>query len=90
MLNLDPAKLLVIAVVAVVLLGPDKLPQVARQIGSAWRALGVAQPSLEHGRRSELDGVDGPDRFDIRRIPDRLDLPRCPDICQRRDIRDIR
>ena len=39
MLNLDPAKLLIIAVVAVILLGPDKLPQVARQAGAAWRTL---------------------------------------------------
>ncbi len=31
MFNLDPAKLLIIAVVAVILLGPDKLPQVARE-----------------------------------------------------------
>ena len=38
MLNLDPGKLLVIGVVAIILLGPDRLPQVARQIGGAWRA----------------------------------------------------
>ena len=38
MFNLDPAKLLIIAVVAVILLGPDKLPQLARQVGAAWRA----------------------------------------------------
>ena len=39
MLNLDPAKLLIIAVVAVILLGPDKLPQVARQAGVGRLAL---------------------------------------------------
>jgi TatA/E family protein of Tat protein translocase len=33
---LSPAKLLVILVVALVVLGPDKLPKVARQIGSLW------------------------------------------------------
>jgi TatA/E family protein of Tat protein translocase len=33
---LSPAKLLVILVVAVVVLGPDKLPKVAKQIGSLW------------------------------------------------------
>ena len=37
MLNLDPAKLLVIAVVAIILLGPDRLPNLARQVGGAWR-----------------------------------------------------
>jgi TatA/E family protein of Tat protein translocase len=33
---LSPAKLLVILVVALVVLGPDKLPKVARQIGGFW------------------------------------------------------
>ncbi len=33
---LSPAKLLVILVVAVVVLGPDKLPMVAKQIGGFW------------------------------------------------------
>ena len=39
MLELSPAKLLVILVVALILLGPDKLPQVARQLGAGWREL---------------------------------------------------
>jgi TatA/E family protein of Tat protein translocase len=33
---LSPAKLLVVLVVAVIVLGPDKLPKVARQVGSLW------------------------------------------------------
>jgi sec-independent protein translocase protein TatB len=33
---LSPAKVLVILVVTLVVLGPDKLPKVARQIGSLW------------------------------------------------------
>jgi TatA/E family protein of Tat protein translocase len=33
---LSPAKLLVILVVALVVLGPDKLPKVAKQVGSLW------------------------------------------------------
>lgn len=39
MLNLDPAKLLVIGMLALVLLGPERLPRVARQLGGAWREL---------------------------------------------------
>lgn len=35
--GLDPAKLLVILVLALVLLGPERLPRAARQIGSLWR-----------------------------------------------------
>jgi sec-independent protein translocase protein TatB len=33
---LSPAKVLVILVVALIVLGPDKLPKMARQIGSLW------------------------------------------------------
>jgi len=33
---LSPAKLMVVLVVAVIVLGPDKLPKVARQVGSLW------------------------------------------------------
>ena len=33
---LSPAKLLVILVVALIVLGPDKLPRVAAQIGGLW------------------------------------------------------
>ncbi len=36
MFFLSPAKLLVILVVALLVLGPDKLPKVARQIGGLW------------------------------------------------------
>jgi hypothetical protein len=43
MLDLSPAKLLVIVIVAVILLGPDKLPQVARQVGAAWRTQEIAR-----------------------------------------------
>ena len=39
MLSLSPAKLLVILVVALIVLGPDKLPQMARQLGALWHDL---------------------------------------------------
>jgi sec-independent protein translocase protein TatB len=38
-LNLDPAKLLVIGLLALIVLGPERLPKVARQLGGAWREL---------------------------------------------------
>ena len=37
--SLDPAKVLVILVVALIVLGPEKLPRVARQLGAAWHEL---------------------------------------------------
>src|ERR1700761_139592 len=50
MLNLDPGKLLVIGVIAIILLGPDRLPQVARQVGGAWRAF----TDFRHRMESEV------------------------------------
>lgn len=39
MFDLTPVKILLVLVVAMILLGPDKLPQVARQLGAGWRRL---------------------------------------------------
>jgi sec-independent protein translocase protein TatB len=36
MLSLDPAKILVVLVIALIVLGPEKLPGVARQLGALW------------------------------------------------------
>ena len=66
MLNLDPAKLLVIAVVAVILLGPDKLPQVARQVGAAWRSFADFRHKMESEVRSSIP--DLPSSADIARL----------------------
>ena len=47
MFSLDPAKLLLIAVVALVVLGPDKLPAAARKISSLMKDLQKMRASLE-------------------------------------------
>ena len=54
MFNLDPGKLLVIAVVAIILLGPDRLPQVARQVGGAWRSFNEFRHRMESEVRSSM------------------------------------
>ena len=46
-LLLSPAKLLIVLVVALAVLGPDALPKVARQIGDLWRALKGLRQRLE-------------------------------------------
>ena len=66
MLNLDPAKLLVIAVVAIILLGPDKLPQVARQVGGAWRSFNEFRHRMETEVRSSMP--DLPSTTEIARL----------------------
>ena len=50
---LSPAKLLVILVVVLVVLGPDKLPKVARQIGGLWGDF----RKLRHRLESEVRGT---------------------------------
>ena len=47
MLSLSPAKILVVVVVALIVLGPDKLPGVARQLGQAWGDLRRFRARLE-------------------------------------------
>jgi len=54
MLDLSPAKLLIIVIVAVILLGPDKLPQVARQVGSAVRKLREFQRRVDEEVRQNI------------------------------------
>jgi sec-independent protein translocase protein TatB len=66
MFNLDPAKLLIIAVVAVILLGPDRLPQVARQIGGAWRSFNDYRHRMESQVRSSIP--DLPSTSEIARL----------------------
>src|SRR6185437_9652865 len=66
MFNLDPAKLIVIAVVAIILLGPDKLPQFARQVGGAWRSLNEFRHRMESEVRNTMP--DLPPTSEIARL----------------------
>jgi sec-independent protein translocase protein TatB len=66
MLNLDPAKLLIIAVVAVILLGPDRLPALARQVGGAWRSFTAYRHRMEQEVRSSMP--DLPTSAEIARL----------------------
>ena len=66
MFNLDPGKLIVIAVVAIILLGPDKLPQFARQVGGAWRSFNDFRRRMETEVRSTMP--DLPPSSEIARL----------------------
>jgi len=66
MLNLDPSKLLIIAVVAIILLGPDRLPAFARQVGGAWRSFTAYRHRLETEIRSSMP--DLPSTAEIARL----------------------
>ena len=59
-MNLGAPEILVILVVALIVFGPKKLPEVGRQVGSAMRELRRMQDSV----RAEMSSVfdDGPPR----------------------------
>ena len=57
MLSLSPAKLLVILVIALIVLGPEKLPQVARQIGAAWHDFRLWRSRVENEVRGTFPNL---------------------------------
>ncbi len=58
---LSPAKLLVVLLVAVVVLGPDKLPKVARQVGALWGDFRRLREKLENDVRGSFPDLPSTD-----------------------------
>jgi len=54
MLDLTPVKLLLLFIVVMVLAGPEKLPQVARQLGSGWRKLQEYRDRIDQEVRQNI------------------------------------
>lgn len=54
MFNLDPGKLVLIAVVVVLVVGPDKLPDTARRIGTTLRSFNDFRQRMESEIRASL------------------------------------
>ena len=65
-LSPSPMELMVIAVLALIVLGPSRLPEVARSVGKGVREM---KDSLQ-GVRDEGDDDDGSDRHDPEDDPD--------------------
>lgn len=66
MLSLSPMKIFIIVAVVVMLLGPDKLPEVAHKLGSTWQSLRRFQQRVEDEVRGSLP--DLPSTGDIARM----------------------
>ena len=58
--GLDPAKILVILIIALIVLGPERLPGAARQLGGAWRELNKLREKFEEEVRSAVPDLDLP------------------------------
>ncbi|HEX4538988.1 MAG TPA: twin-arginine translocase TatA/TatE family subunit [Acidimicrobiales bacterium] len=54
MLSFGPAKILIVLMVALIVLGPDKLPQMTRQVGKAWGDFRRFREHLEDEVRGAL------------------------------------
>lgn len=56
--NIGPAEILVILVVALLVFGPQKLPEIGRQVGKAARELRRMQASLRDEVRDVLEPIE--------------------------------
>ena len=66
MLNLSPLKILVVLVVTLLVVGPERLPQIARQLGGAWKALRSFRTRVEDEVRANMP--DLPSTGDLARF----------------------
>jgi TatA/E family protein of Tat protein translocase len=55
---LDPTKLIIIAVVAFLFFGPDKLPEIARTIGRFMREFNKVKDEMETAMNAEIRKID--------------------------------
>jgi Tat protein translocase TatB subunit len=60
MFNLGPFELVAIFVVALLVLGPDKLPEMGRQVGKAVREFRKFQESMQSQVRDVMEPITGP------------------------------
>jgi len=62
-MNLDPAKLLVILVIGLLVLGPERLPRVARQLGRLWQDFTSARDRLVDEIKEQIPDLPNPRTF---------------------------
>jgi Sec-independent protein translocase protein TatA len=56
--SLDPAKILMILVVILIVMGPDRLPKLARQLGAAWHEVTRIRQEVTDEVRSVMPELD--------------------------------
>ena len=67
MFNIGGGELIVIMLLALIVLGPKRLPEAARQIGKAMADLRRLSTGFQNEVRTALDSVDDTDRVTARR-----------------------
>jgi len=77
--SLGPAEILVILIVALIVLGPDRLPKAARQLGKAVGEVRRWSSNVQDDLRGALDGADDDDPFpQIAAVPDPIEPAEAP------------
>jgi Sec-independent protein translocase protein TatA len=56
--SLDPAKILMILVVILIVLGPERLPKAARQLGAAWHEITRIRQEVTDEVRAVMPDLD--------------------------------
>jgi sec-independent protein translocase protein TatA len=72
--QIGPLEILVVLVVALVVFGPNKLPQLGRQVGRGYREF----RKFQQGIRDDIEGAfreddDGPDSDDVDDTPRQIE-----------------
>jgi TatA/E family protein of Tat protein translocase len=65
--DLSPIKILVVLIIALVVLGPEKLPEMTRKAGRAWAEFGRFRDSMHSQVREVVGDVPGLD--ELRDLP---------------------
>jgi len=79
MLNIGPGELIVILIVALVVFGPEKLPEMARTVGKGMRELRRATEDLKDQVENEIYDLDADKpRSPILKAPPGLRVPKAP------------
>ena len=76
MLNIGPQELLLILVVALLVVGPARLPELGRTIGKGLRELRKAQDEVRRTIQVSLDEPPPPARGKPARVPGTVTRPR--------------
>ena len=58
--GLDPAKIFLLLVIALIVVGPERLPGAARQLGGAWRELNKLREKFDEEVRALVPDLDLP------------------------------
>jgi Tat protein translocase TatB subunit len=79
MFNVGGGEVIVIMLIALIVLGPQRLPDAARQVGKALGDLRRLSTGFQNEMRSALKDADDPDRVAARRNVLAKELPRTPE-----------